>query len=175
MKANLNMYSLFRLIDNYVNMKFVVLILFLIPSSTFAQLSAWTVTKVVDGDTFYAVREGSKKKFRLIGIDTPEFSHFGRPEEPYAQEATDFLSDRILYNTVLLEEDVQPLDKYKRNLVYVYMTDSTFVNAELVEKGWATTMTIPPNVTHAELFTKLQAKARKEELGIWMIPSTSKR
>ncbi len=150
------------------------LFLLFICTTTIAQ-STWTVTKVVDGDTFYAVREGTKKKFRLIGIDTPEFSHFGRPEEPYAQEATDFHSVRILYNTVLLEEDVQPLDKYKRNLVYVYMTDSTFINAELVEKGWATTMTIPPNVTHAELFTKLQAKARKEELGIWMMPSTSKR
>jgi len=145
-----------------------VLLIFL-STTTFAQES-WTVTKVVDGDTFYAVREGTKKKFRLIGIDTPEFSHFGKPEEPYAQEATDFLSDMVLNHTVILKEDVQPLDRYKRSLVYVYMSDSTFVNAELVERGWATTMTIPPNVEYADHFRKLQSIAREQKIGIWQDP-----
>lgn len=147
--------------------KFLFLLL-ITGTSVFSQ-STWTVTKVVDGDTFYAVRDGAKAKFRLIGIDTPEFSIFGRPEEPYAQEATDFMSNMILYHAVLLEEDVQVQDKYGRRLVYVFLEDGTFVNAELVKQGWATTMTIPPNVSHAEHFAELQAEARKRELGIWQI------
>ena len=76
----------------------------------------------------------------------------------------------VLYHTVILKEDVQPLDKYKRSLVYVYLSDNTFVNAELVERGWATTMTIPPNVEYADHFRKLQSIARKEKVGIWQDP-----
>lgn len=156
---------------SFTTMKYTTTIILLLSFTALVAQESWTVIKVVDGDTFYAVREGTKKKFRLIGIDTPEFSHFGKPEEPYAQEATDFLSDMVLYHTVILSEDLQPLDKYKRSLVYVYMSDSTFVNAELVEKGWATTMTIPPNVEYSDHFRKLQSEARIKKIGIWQDPS----
>lgn len=88
-------------------------------------------------------------------------------QPPYAQEATDYLSDRVLYYTVILTEDVQLTDRYNRSLVYVYLEDGTFINAELVEKGWATTMTVPPNVKFADLFRELQSEAREKQIGIW--------
>ncbi len=50
--------------------------------------------------------------------------------------------------TVRLEFDVQQLDKYGRTLAYVYLEDGTFVNAWLVENGYAMVMTVPPNVKH---------------------------
>ena len=38
----------------------------------------YKVVRIVDGDTFYAKSEqGITLKYRLIGINTPEFSHFG--------------------------------------------------------------------------------------------------
>ena len=135
-------------------------------SSAFSQ-DLWAVSKVVDGDTFYAFSEGNKKKFRIIGVDTPEFSYFGKPEEPYAKEAKNFLKELIEHKFVLLSYDIQPLDKYGRSLVYVYLQDSTFVNAELMKHGWAITMTIPPNVSHADLFLELQKSARRAKRGIW--------
>ena len=151
-----------------------------------------TVTHIVDGDTFFAKDSlGNRKKYRLIGIDTPEFSHFGRPEEPYAQEATDYLTFLIKKGTALgtpsevepvisrevenlvisskveISYDLQPKDKYHRDLVYLYLPDSTFVNAELVRAGWAHVSTISPNITHAHTFIKLQRQARQQGRGLW--------
>jgi hypothetical protein len=67
---------------------------------------------------------------------------------------------------VRLELDVQERDRYGRLLAYVYVGD-TMVNAELVARGYAQVMTIPPNVKHQEEFLKLQRKARALQLGLW--------
>ncbi|MCK7536628.1 MAG: thermonuclease family protein [Marinilabiliales bacterium] len=48
-----------------------------------------------------------------------------------------------------------------------YLDDGTFVNADLVKKGYATVMTMPPNVRHADEFVKLAEKARKQKKGLW--------
>ena len=66
--------------------------------------------------------------------------------------------------SVRLEFDVEQLDKYGRILAYIYPEDGTFVNAWLVENGYAMVMTIPPNVKHEGLFWKLQREARR---GLW--------
>lgn len=68
---------------------------------------------------------------------------------------------------VRLEYDVGKKDKYNRTLAYVYLTDGTFVNAELVKQGYAMVMTIPPNVKYAEKFVKLERRARKNNRGLW--------
>jgi len=52
-------------------------------------------------------------------------------------------------------------------LAYVYLKDGTFVNAWLVEYGYAQVMTVPPNVKHQELFLKLQREAREDRRGLW--------
>jgi len=69
--------------------------------------------------------------------------------------------------TVRLEFDVQQFDKYGRTLAYVYLEDGTFVNAWLVENGFAQVMTVPPNVKHQEFFLKLQREAREAGRGLW--------
>jgi len=126
------------------------------------------ITKIVDGDTFYAEDEkGYRRKYRLIGMNTPEFSHFGRPEEPFAQEATDYLADLLKDRQVILKYDIQHQDKYNRELVYAYLPNGIFINAELIKAGWAQIMTIPPNVAHADDFVQLQSTARTEGKGIW--------
>jgi endonuclease YncB( thermonuclease family) len=53
-------------------------------------------------------------------------------------------------------------DRYGRLLAYVYLKDGTFVNAWLVEQGYAQVMTVPPNVKYQDLFLKLQREARRE-------------
>ncbi len=62
---------------------------------------------------------------------------------------------------------MQKRDKYGRLLAYVYQEDGTFVNAWLVENGYAMVMTVPPNVRHQELFLKLQREAREARKGLW--------
>jgi len=63
---------------------------------------------------------------------------------------------------------VERYDKYKRLLADVYLKDGgTFVNAEIVKEGYASLMTIPPNVQYVETFKKLYSQARENKRGLW--------
>ncbi len=62
---------------------------------------------------------------------------------------------------------MQQRDRYGLLLAYVYLEDGTFVNAWLVEHGFALVMTVPPNVQHQELFLRLQREAREAGRGLW--------
>ncbi len=66
-----------------------------------------------------------------------------------------------------LEYDVEHHDKYNRTLAYVYLEDGTFVNAWLVENGYARVSTYPPNVKYQDKFIELERKAREEGKGLW--------
>ena len=41
------------------------------------------------------------------------------------------------------------------------------VNAELVRRGYAEVMTVPPNVRYQALFLRLQREAREAARGLW--------
>lgn len=132
----------------------------------------WEVTKTIDGDTFWVLGENGKKfKVRLIGVDAPESRKtFKKEVGYYGKEAKAYLKDLLVGKRVRLQCDVDSLDMYQRTLAYVYMEDGTFVNADLVKKGYATVMTIAPNVTHADEFAELQKEARENNRGLWGIP-----
>ncbi len=81
--------------------------------------------------------------------------------------AADFTRKLVEGKEVKLEFDVSQRDKYGRLLAYVYLTDGTFVNAEIIKQGFAQVMTIPPNVKHQDLFLRLQKEARENRRGLW--------
>jgi micrococcal nuclease len=59
-------------------------------------------------------------------------------------------------------------DRYGRLLAYVYREpDGAFVNAHLVRDGYARTLTIAPNVAHANQFAQLARSARQSGRGLW--------
>lgn len=135
------------------------------------------VTRVVDGDTL-VLEDG--KRVRLIGIDTPEIhesaklyrdaARSGRSVQlikQLGQRSFEFTQSLVVGKRVRLEFDVEKYDRYKRILAYVYLEDGTFVNAKIVEDGYASLMTYPPNVKHADLFLKLYQQARQERRGLW--------
>ncbi|MFH0917925.1 MAG: thermonuclease family protein [Candidatus Omnitrophota bacterium] len=135
------------------------------------------VTRVVDGDTL--VLE-NKERVRLIGIDTPELHESSKlyrdtkrsgqdiaTIKQLGQRAYEFTKNLVEGQRVRLEFDVERYDKYKRILAYVYLTDGTFVNAKIVEEGYASLMTYPPNVRYADLFLKLYTQARQNQRGLW--------
>ncbi len=129
----------------------------------------YKVTRVVDGDTFW-VDDGSErgKKIRLIGVDAPETRKSARKDVGYyGTEAKEYLTRLLDDSEVRLELDVDETDRYGRTLAYVYLRDGTFINAELVKRGYAMVMTVPPNVKFAEKFVRLQRQARKKERGLW--------
>ncbi|HRI27590.1 MAG TPA: thermonuclease family protein [Chitinophagales bacterium] len=127
------------------------------------------VTKITDGDTFYVADSTQKgEKVRLIGIDAPESrSAFRKEAHPFGPEATRYLRKLVEGKKVYLEYDVRKKDQYNRTLAYVFLEDSTFVNAEMIQNGYAILMTIPPNIKYANLFYQLQQQARTNKRGIW--------
>ena len=127
------------------------------------------VTKVVDGDTFWA-DDGTSKglKIRLIGVDAPESKKTFKKEVGYfGKEAKAYLTTLLTGKSVKLEFDLNRTDQYGRTLAYVYLEDGTFVNAELVKNGYSMTMTVPPKVKFADEFISLQIEARENKRGLW--------
>lgn len=128
----------------------------------------FVVKRVVDGDTF-VVENGTKKgdKVRLIGVDAPETRNTSRKKIGYyGEESKVFLTKLLTNKKVRLVEDVGKRDRYGRILAYVYL-GKTFVNAELVKKGYAQVYTVPPNVKYAKLFVELEREARNHGRGLW--------
>ncbi len=148
----------------------LVTLLALLPAPVASQADSAVVqvVRVIDGDTIQVCCIfGDRVKVRYIGVDTPETHHPMRGVEPYGMEAAEANRKLVDGKTVRLEFDVQQLDRYGRTLAYVYLEDGTFVNAWLVEHGFAQVMTVPPNVKHQEPFLKLQREAREAERGLW--------
>jgi micrococcal nuclease len=147
---------------------FTSLRVFRINSHEYQKNSAISVKHIIDGDTIVVEYEGRTEKIRLIGINTPEIHHPTKGIEPYGYEAKRFVEGLLKPgDSVKLEFDIQLRDKYGRLLAYVYLPDGRFLNALLVENGYAQVMTIPPNVKYQELFLKLQREARENNLGLW--------
>lgn len=135
------------------------------------------VERVVDGDT---LKLSGGQKVRLLGIDTPELHESdkllrdaARSKKDIAaikglgRKAADFTKSLVEGKRVRLEYDVKKRDRYGRTLAYVYLEDGTFVNAKIIEEGYAQVMTIPPNVKFADYFLKLERDAREKGKGLW--------
>lgn len=125
------------------------------------------VERVIDGDTIIVRLDGRRERVRYIGINTPETHHPHMAVQPYGPEATEANRGLVAGGDVVLELDAEPRDKYGRLLAYVYLPDGTFVNAVLVEEGYAQVMTVPPNVRHADEFRRLEREARAADRGLW--------
>lgn len=128
---------------------------------------AWAyVTRVVDGDTVEVQLDGEEEDVRYIGVDTPETV---KPEEPvqcFGPQASDFNHRLVERQRVRLVFDEERRDVYGRLLAYVYLGDR-FVNAELVRRGFARTLTIPPNDRFAERLKRLEIEAARTGRGLW--------
>jgi micrococcal nuclease len=119
------------------------------------------IVRVVDGDTVVLAGLG---RSRLIGIDTPEV--WGRVD-CYGPEASTFAKRTLAGRTVRYEVGAEPRDRYGRPLVYIWLDDGRFVNGILVERGYARTLTIPPNDDRAGQLARLSERARAARRGLW--------
>ncbi len=140
-----------------------------------------TVLHVVDGDTVKVKCEGREESVRLIGIDAPE----SKPNEKakrdaqrsgqdlktiiaMGKEATKYVKTLIKSgDKVDIEFDVQSRDRYGRLLGYVYLSNGKMLNEEIAKAGYASPMTIPPNVKYQERFLKAYREAREDQRGLW--------
>jgi len=126
------------------------------------------VVRVVDGDTVVVRTGGHEERVRYIGVDTPESVKPGTPVQCFAKAASAANKRLVEGQEVRLVADAEARDRYGRLLAYVYRKrDGLFVNAELVRRGYAKPLTIPPNVAHALELRRLATTARREGRGLW--------
>jgi micrococcal nuclease len=132
------------------------------------------VTEVVDGDTIEVeLPDGTEEDVRYIGIDTPETVKPETPVECGGPRAHRVNERLVGGRTVTIRLGDERRDAYGRLLAYVYLPGAgrdggaLFVNAELVRRGLARTLTIPPNDDFADLFARLAAGAGRAGRGLW--------
>lgn len=154
------------------------------------------VQKVIDGDTIELAdgrhvrligidtpesrkNEKAKRDSARSNTDLEKIVEMGLKAK---KALTDLVSNRM----VRLEYDVTKKDKYGRTLAYVYLIQPAddiqylpfekvyqdknkeiFVNATMIQNGFAQPMTYPPNVKYVEVFQQLFEEARQEKRGLW--------
>ena len=146
--------------------RLVLLLVLLAVGSALASPLDGTVVRVVDGDTIHVQLVDRVEKIRYIGVNAPEIHHPTRGEEPGGREAAEVNRQLVVGRRIRLELDVRARDRHGRLLAYVWAGD-TMVNAELVRRGYAQVMTVPPNVRYQDLFLKLQREAQNARRGLW--------
>jgi micrococcal nuclease len=144
--------------------------------ATSVPASAWTepastreatVVHVDDGDTIDVRVDGHRERVRYIGIDAPEVAHAG-VGGARGGEAAARLNQGLVGGGrhVRLEFDQQRRDRHGRLLAYVWRGDM-MINLEMVRRGHARVLTIPPNVRYERWFASAQAEARAARRGLW--------
>ena len=131
-----------------------------------AQSASVHVTRVVDGDTIEVQLGGQEEDVRYIGVDTPETVKPGAPVDCFGPQASSFNHRLVERRRVRLVFDSERRDVYGRLLAYVYLGDR-FVNAELVRRGLARTLNIPPNDRFAGRLKRLEIAAARRGAGLW--------
>ena len=125
------------------------------------------VKHVIDGDTLILM---DNRHIRLIGINTPEIAHDGRPAQPGADQAYKYLRSLLPSGkSIYLHYDRQRLDRYKRTLAHLFLEDGTNVQALLLYRGLSTTLTIPPNLEFLDCYGTSSATARIHRVGLWAL------
>jgi micrococcal nuclease len=124
------------------------------------------VKRVIDGDTIEVSVDDHTDEVRYIGIDTPETVKPGTPIQCFGPQASALNHRLVEGRAVRLVFDSERRDVYGRLLAYVYV-GQRFVNARLVRLGYARTLTIPPNDTHAGLLHRLARAAGLAGRGLW--------
>jgi micrococcal nuclease len=124
------------------------------------------VIEVTDGDTIVVELPGGRiEDVRYIGINTPE-STPDQPLECFGHEASAANRELVGGRRVSLSFGPELRDDYGRLLAYV-RAGGVAVNAELVRRGYARTLTIAPNDARAPALARLEAAAGRAGRGLW--------
>ena len=131
------------------------------------------VVSVSDGDT---LRLSDDRRVRIVGINTPELAHNGRPAEPLADKAHAELQRlvRTSENRVGLRLGEENKDRHGRLLAHVFLANGQSVEAHMLEAGLASRVAIAPNVWNQDCLAQAEDEARQAERGIWNLPAYKK-
>ena len=127
------------------------------------------VDRVVDGDTFIAVRRGVLVRVRLIGVDSPESVRPDYPVECWGHEASAVLTRLLPVGTKVTAayQAGGTQDRYGRDLWDVWLPDGRFLQGVLVRRGAAEAYPYRPQIAHAPYLESVEAVARARDAGLW--------
>lgn len=125
-----------------------------------------TVVHVDDGDTIDVRLDDRIERVRYIGVDAPEIPHDGIGGARGGEAATRLNEALVGGRRVGLQLDREERDRYGRLLAYVWV-GNTMINLEMVRRGYARVLTIPPNVRYQRWFLSAEAEARAAHRGLW--------
>jgi micrococcal nuclease len=127
------------------------------------------VMAVLDGDTV-RVRfgDGTERRIRLIGIDSPELSDQRENVRFMALMARRFAYLKLAKRSVRLSYEWPLEDKYGRLLAYITPDGGDLFNEEILREGFASVLrTFPHDPGHMRRFDIAEAEAKKEGKGLW--------
>lgn len=125
------------------------------------------VIKIYDGDTIRVKGETLAFKVRLAGIDCPESGWKNVPEQPFAREAKQLLSDLILSEPVVLKQ--HGTGGYNRVLAEVFFRGEN-INLKMIRRGLAEVYRgRPPESLDIDEFRQAEKEARRKRKGIWSL------
>ncbi len=130
-----------------------------------------TVVRLVDGDTVILRGRGvgplpaEPTRVRVLLIDTPEVH---TEQECFGEQANDRAAELLRDGeTVRVEADRDPADRFGRALLHVWTADGVNVGEALVREGYATVLQIDPNERYLAAFERAEAAARDADRGLW--------
>jgi micrococcal nuclease len=121
------------------------------------------VLDILDGDTIKVMIDGKTFTVRYIGIDAPEYV---KTKDFYSIEARNANSKLVFAKDITLIKDNSDTDASGRLLRYVKIGD-TFVNLELVVKGFARAVSSPPDSACDAALKSAQDQASSAKVGLW--------
>lgn len=138
-------------------------------SQKVSSIPLYTVSKVIDWDTVYMMKNGEELRLRLIWIDTPENTTLRYwYTECYWEESADYLKKLLSTQEIEIEyDDTQgETDKYGRHLVYVFH-DGVNVNNHMIRQGYGFEYTYNTKYKYSDLFKKSEIDAKSEGVWLW--------
>jgi micrococcal nuclease len=136
------------------------------------------VVVVYDGDTIKVrFEDGSERKVRLVGIDSPEAGDEREDVRFFAYIAKRFSFDHLYRKAVRLTFDWEREDKYGRLLAYIWFDGDILFNEFILKEGFASAfLKFPFKDEYRRRFIQAERTARQEEKGLWQkepIPTVS--
>lgn len=127
------------------------------------------VVEVVDGDTV-VLDDG--REVRLVGTQAPKLplGREGFVAWPLAEEAKRELEALVLNRRVELGFGGRRSDSHGRTLAHLHLADGTWVQGEMVRRGFARAYTFVDNRALAAELLAAEREARRARRGIWADP-----
>lgn len=145
---------------------FFIIIFFISIPNIYAKKEVVTLSKCVDGDTAWFIKNEEKIKARFLALDTPESTN---KIEEYGKEASRYTCN-LLTNADSIEieydSNSDKLDKYDRHLVWIFV-DGDLLQEKIIENGLGEVAYLYGDYKYTNTLKIAQDDAKAKKLGIW--------